>query len=109
MENEHRRRRGYAPSLYSTLSVVASAAYRWLGSQLVGYERAKARRVWETFLERPGWVRLTEDEVVVTVPRFSHGPVLLESSVTRDPTPIPWLGGRTVRVEITRRKKPKGW
>ncbi len=91
------------------MSVMASAAYRWLGSQLVGYEKAKARRVWETFLDRPGWVRLTEDEVVVSVPRFSHGPVLLESSVCRDPTPIPWLGGRRLRVEVTRRKKPKGW
>ncbi|MGI0130599.1 MAG: transposase, partial [Thermoplasmata archaeon] len=91
------------------LSVVASAAYRWLGSQLKGYETAKARRVWETFLDRPGWVELTEEEVVLKVPRFSHGPVLLESSVCRDPAPIPWLGGRRLRVEVTRRKKPKGW
>jgi len=91
------------------LSVVGSAAYRWLGSQLRGYETAKARRVWETFLDRPGWVELTEKEVVVKVPRFSHGPVLLESPSCRDPTPIPWLGGRTLRVEVTRRKKPSGW
>jgi hypothetical protein len=90
------------------LSVVASACYRWLGSQLKGYETAKARRVWETFLDRPGWIELTEKEVVVKVPRFSRGPVLLESSATRDSTPIPWLGNRRLRVEVTRRKKPKG-
>ncbi len=90
-------------------SVVGSAAYRWLGSQLRGYETAKARRVWETFLDQPGWVKLTEKEVVVKVPRFSRAPVLLESPACRDATPIPWLGDRTIRVEVTRRKKPKGW
>ena len=91
------------------LSVAGSAAYRWLGSQLRGYETAKARRVWETFLDQPGWVELTEKEVVVKVPRFSRAPVLLESPVCRDPSPIPWLGDRTLRVEVTRRKKPRGW
>ena len=91
------------------LDVIGSACYRWLGSQLKGYETAKARRVWDTFLDRPGWVELSETEVVLKVPRFSRGPVLLESSVARDPTAIPWLGGRTLRVEVTRRKKPKGW
>lgn len=91
------------------LNVVASAAYRWLGSQLRGYETAKARRVWEMFLDRPGWIELTETEVVVTVPRFNRGPVLLESLASSDPTPIPWLGGRLLRVEVTRRKKPTGW
>ncbi len=90
-------------------SVVGSAAYRWLGSQLRGYETAKARRVWETFLDQPGWVKLTEKEVVVKVPRFSRAPVLLDSRACRDATPIPWLGNRTIRVEVTRRKKPKGW
>ena len=91
------------------LDVIGSACYRWLGSQLKGYETAKARRVWDTFLDRPGWVELSETEVVLKVPRFSRGPVLLESSVARDPTAIPWLGGRKLRVEVTRRKKPKGW
>jgi transposase len=95
--------------LDAALSVVASGAYRWLGTQLRGYESAKARRVWEMFLDRPGWVELTETEVVVKVPRFSRAPVLLESPVCRNPAPIPWLGGRTLRVEVTRRKKPTGW
>ncbi len=91
------------------LDVIGRACYRWLGSQLKGYEQAKARRVRDALLDRPGWVELTETEVVLKVPRFSRGPVLLESSVARDPTPIPWLGGRALRVGATRRKKPKGW
>ncbi len=91
------------------LDVIGSACYRWLGSQLKGYEQAKARRVWDAFLDRPGWIELTKTEVVLKVPRFSRGPVLLESCVARDPTPIPWLGGRALRVEVTRRKKPTGW
>ena len=97
------------------LDVIASAAYRWFGRELRGWERATARRLWSTFLDRPGKVRITEDEVVVRVRRFSRAPVLLDSLVVQGNPPIPWLGGRRLRLEITgdlklssqgRREKP---
>jgi hypothetical protein len=82
------------------LSVVASGCYRWLARQLKGFENATARTLWESFLDRPGTVRLTKDHVVLCVRRFSRAPALLESMVSHDSTPIPWLGDRTVRVKI---------
>ena len=83
------------------LDVIASACYRWLAGQVRGWEKAKSRRVWTDLLDRDGTVEITEDEVVVRVRRFSHAPLLLESPVSHDPTSIPWLGGRRVRMEIT--------
>lgn len=84
------------------LSVVASGAYRWMARQLRGFETATAATIWSQVLDRRGTVEVTEDEVVVRVRRFSRAPVLLESRVSRDPTPISWLGGRRIRLEITR-------
>lgn len=84
------------------LSVVASGAYRWLARQLKGFETATAATIWSQLLDRRGTVEVGKDEVVVRVRRFSRAPVLLESKVSRDPTPISWLGGRRVRLEVSR-------
>jgi hypothetical protein len=63
------------------LDVIASTCYRWFGRELRGWERATARRLWSTFLDRPGKVRITKDEVVVRVRRFSRAPVLIDTLV----------------------------
>lgn len=91
------------------LSVVASGGYRWMARQLKGFETATAATIWSQLLDRRGTVEVTKDEVVVRVRRFGRAPVLLESKVSRDPTPVSWLGGRKVRLEITRREpRPLG-
>lgn len=53
--------------------------------------------------------KLTEDEVMVSVPRFHQGPALLGPPEGREPTPIPWPEGRRLRVEVPRRKKKNDW
>ncbi len=83
------------------LSVIASGCYRWLATRLKGFETATARTIWETFLDRPGRIRLTESEVVLQVRRFSRAPQLVEAIGGSRRTPLQWVGGRTVRVEIT--------
>lgn len=88
--------------LDGALSVVASGAYRWMARQLKGFETATANTIWSHLLDRRGTVEVTDHEVVVRVRRFSRAPVLLESKVSRDTTPISWLGGRRIRLEITR-------
>jgi len=83
------------------LSVIASGCYRWLASQLKGFEDATARTIWKEFVDRPGGIIVTEDEVVIRIRRFRRAPTLLESKVSRSPTAIPWLGNRRIRVEVT--------
>ncbi len=90
------------------LSVAASAGYRWLASQLKGYETATARTVWEKFLDRPGKVVLTDQEVVLKVRRFSRAPVLLDATSVEERPPIPWMGNRRLRLEVTGDLKLRG-
>ncbi len=83
------------------LSVIASGRYRWLASRLKRYEAATARTLWETFPDRPGQIRLSEKELVARARRFSRAPVLLEAESQGKRTPLPWLGGRSVRLEVS--------
>ncbi len=64
-------------NLDTVLSVLASGCYRWLAKSLKGYETATARRLWETFIDRSGTIRLTDSEVIIRVRRFSRAPNLL--------------------------------
>lgn len=82
------------------LSVIASNLYHWLAGQIKGYEAATPATIWRTFLDRPGHIALTPTEVVLRVPRFAKAPALLGSPVLNDATPLPWLGGRRIRLQL---------
>ncbi|MCA1820012.1 MAG: hypothetical protein LC620_08210 [Halobacteriales archaeon] len=82
------------------LNVMASNAYHWLGRHLKGYSAATAATLWRTFLDRPGHIRLTKDEVVLRVRRFAKAPVLLECPILDQAGPIPWLGNRRLRLDL---------
>jgi hypothetical protein len=83
--------------LDAALTVVANGCYRWLGGKLKGWDKAKPKGLYRRFVETSGLVEAGEREVVVTLDRRSHNPVLRAAALDRDATPVPWLGGRTVR------------
>lgn len=83
-----------------TLSVIASNCYHWLARRLKGFESRTAATLWRTFLDRPGSIRIEKDAVVLRVRRFARAPTLIESQILDDPTPIPWLGGRRLKLEL---------
>jgi len=83
------------------LSVIASGCYRWLAGQLKGFERATAKTIWDEFLDRPGKILIGKEALTISVRRFRVAPVLLESKVSRDTTPIPLLGNKVVRLKVT--------
>ena len=79
------------------LTVVANGCYRWLGSRLKGWDKAKPKELYRRFVETAGLVEVQEGEVLVTLDRRSHNPVLREAALDRDAVPVPWLGGRSLR------------
>jgi hypothetical protein len=83
--------------LDATLTVLANGCYRWLGKQLRGYEKAAPKQLYRLFVATEGVIRTTPDELVVRLERRSHKPILREAALDREPTPIPWLGGRRIR------------
>ncbi|MGH7332070.1 MAG: hypothetical protein ACREKS_04830, partial [Candidatus Rokuibacteriota bacterium] len=58
------------------------------------------RQIWRRFLKSPAQVRVTEDEVVVELPRRAHNPILIASGLLAGRTPVPWWNGRRLRFEL---------
>ncbi len=83
--------------LDAAVTVLAHGCYRWLGSKLKGYGKARPKQLYRRFVEAAGRVEVLEDRVVVTLDRRSHNPILREAALDADSPPVPWLGGRTVR------------
>ena len=86
--------------LDATLTVLANGCYRWLGKQLRGYEKAAPKQLYRLFVATEGVIRTTADELVIRLERRSHNPIVREAALDREPTPIPWLGGRRIRFDF---------
>ena len=86
--------------LDATLTVLANGCYRWLGKQLRGYEKAAPKQLYRLLVATEGVIRTTPDELVVRLERRSHNPIVREAALDREPTPIPWLGGRRIRFDF---------
>jgi len=82
------------------LTVIASGIYRILAQSLRGYEAAHARQVFRRFLDTTARVIPAGREVIVNLPRRAHNPILIDAGLVGSVTPIPWWGGRRLRIEI---------
>ena len=83
--------------LDAALTVLANGCYRWLGKRLRGFEKAAPKQLYRLFVETAGTSKVRDEEIVVRFDRRSHNPILREAALDREPTPIPWLGGRRIR------------
>lgn len=83
------------------LTVIASAIYRVLAKSLRGYEAAQARQVFRRFLDTTARVAREGCDIVVTLPRRAHNPILIDAGlIGGKPTPIPWWNGQRLRIEV---------
>jgi transposase len=82
-----------------TLTVVADLLYRGLAERLKGFARASPYKIFRKFVDTPGSVTLTAEEIVVRLSKRSHNPLLREAGLTQRTAAVPWLAGRCVRVE----------
>jgi hypothetical protein len=82
-----------------TLTVVADLLDRGVAERLKGFAQASPQRWFRKYVETPGSVPITAEEIVVRLSKRSHNPLLREARLTQRTGAVPWLGGRTVRVE----------
>ena len=82
------------------LTVIASGIYRILARSLRGYEVAHARQIFRRFLDTSARVIPDGREVIVDLPRRAHNPILIDAGLIDTVTPVPWWGGRRLRIEI---------
>jgi hypothetical protein len=81
-----------------TLLVIASGLYRLLAGRMRGYGDAQARQIFRDLVAMPATITITEDEVEVSFHRRSHLPIILSSGLIDLPIPVPWWGGRPLRL-----------
>lgn len=80
------------------LLVIASGLYRLAARRMRGYSDAQARVIFRDLIDIPADVEITEKEVVVRLHRRAHLPILLASGLLHQATPVPWWGGRPLRI-----------
>src|SRR6266849_2006969 len=83
------------------LTIMASSLYRLLGAKVGnGYTEAKADHIFRDLDDAPALVTLTDAEIQVRYPKRAHNPLLLAAGLEATVTPVPWLGGKTLRIML---------
>jgi transposase len=81
-----------------TLTVLADLLYRSLAGRLKGFSRAGPSRLFRKFVDTPGVIEVTAQEIIVHLSKRAHNPLLKEAGLTKPTGPVPWLRGRSVHV-----------
>jgi transposase len=81
-----------------TLTVLADLLYRRLAERLKGFAQASPSRLFRKFIDTAGVIEITPHAVIVRLTRRAHNPLLKEAGLTEPTQPVPWLGGRSVRL-----------
>lgn len=80
------------------LLVVASGLYRILARKMRGYSDVQARKLFRNLLNMPATVDVRDNEVVVTLQKRAHLPILVDAGVLDNPVAVPWWGGMPLRI-----------
>ena len=65
----------------TVLTVLASGCYRWLASQLHGYEKSKPKQLYRRFVETSDAIVIAKGHrIIVCFNRRSHNPILREAN-----------------------------
>lgn len=80
------------------LLVIASGLYRLLGQRMRGYSDAQARHIFRDLINIPADVTVGAKEVVVSLHRRAHLPIIAASQMLDRPTIVPWWRGRALRL-----------
>jgi hypothetical protein len=74
------------------ITLMGSALYRMFAERLPeNYRHAWAKTLFGHLLDVGGRVDITEREVVVTLDKRAHNPILAETGLLDRPTPMPWF------------------
>ena len=70
--------------LDTVLTVLANGCYRWLASQLHGFDQSKPKALYREFIETSGAVEIEAGRrIVVYIDRRSHNPILREARLIK--------------------------
>ena len=83
------------------LTLMASTLYRLLALRLGGgQETANTRSLFRDFVKAAAEIRIEEGGIAVAIGRRANNPFLLNAGFAQMETPVPWLDGRTMRIQF---------
>jgi hypothetical protein len=81
------------------LTLMASSLYRLLAGRIGrGYEQAKSRHLFRDFIDATAKVIISDGEILVKFQKRAHNPLLVAAGFDQTDAPIPWLGGKRLRL-----------
>lgn len=81
------------------LTLMGSSLYRMLGARVGGlYANAESRHIFRDLVEASARVVIAEREIVVHFGKRAHNPLLLRAGFAATDVPVPWWGGRRLRL-----------
>jgi hypothetical protein len=81
------------------ITLMASSLYRLMAARIGReYEHAQAKQIFRNLLDLSATVTISDDEVTVTLDKRAHNPYLVASQLAEQPTPMPWFGGKQLRI-----------
>lgn len=83
------------------MTLMASALYRLMADRIGReYARAQAKQIFRNLLDLSATVTIDDTSVRVTLDKRAHNPYLVASQLADEPTPMPWLGGKVLRIRF---------
>jgi hypothetical protein len=81
------------------LTLMGSSLYRLFGAQIGGpYATAESRHIWRDLIDASARVTVTPGAVEVRIGKRAHNPYLLNAGFAETDVPVPWWGGRRLRL-----------
>lgn len=81
------------------LTLMGSSLYRLLGARIGGaYTTAESRHIYRDFVQASADVTITPETVEVRFGKRAHNPYVLAAGFAETDVPVPWWGGRRLRL-----------
>lgn len=64
------------------------------------YENAKRRHLFRDLVDATAQVTITDQDIEVRFQKRAHNPLLLAAGFYKTDVPIPWLGGKRLRLSF---------
>lgn len=83
------------------ITLMASSLYRLLAEKVgAGYDHAQAKKLFRNLLDVSATVAIEAEQVVVTLDKRAHNPLLVQSRLADTSTPMPWFGSKALHLQF---------
>ena len=82
-------------------TVIADTLYRIFAQDLPRFKHERANTLFRRFINIPGQVIYDGKEFIIKIRKRAHTPILLGVDCLQEKIIVPWLDGKSIRIEWT--------